>query len=382
MKKTLITICAMLVFSMVMSLPAQAVEVPLVAGQDMPVGHVIVEQVDGSLSVEYVLDEVLYEGCETGDFLELMEIHLHVAYQADLIPTNNKGLPKIGHFEYNGNPTLIPLGEIPGTPGDTVYIAAHAVVGTDSEWCDICEEAATEMIDGEEVCIDFVEDDEPAGDSYFEVTINGKTYPTWCVDRDHSMSLNEGPTAYPFCFEDVVTLYSSTCAPDFYPLPEELTSGYGDDGGIENPENLPAVLWILNEWHNNNPAGWNVLDIQQVIWYLMEDDVDLNNANQEAIHAAIPAEIPEPDCCDYVGVIIMPTQPVVIVDEVPVPVPDDELRQLAMMLVPAPCCIDETAWALSGYPDARDGILFAPAGPKGKRSGSWAEYFTFPVVQP
>ena len=61
MKKTLITICAMLVFSMVMSLPAQAVEVPLVAGQDMPVGHVIVEQVDGSLSVEYVLDEVLYE---------------------------------------------------------------------------------------------------------------------------------------------------------------------------------------------------------------------------------------------------------------------------------------------------------------------------------
>jgi hypothetical protein len=243
--------------------------------------------------------------------------------------------------------------DIPAGPTDTIYIAAHAVVGND--FCDICDELVVETVD--EVCIDYTE---IGGDSYFEVTIDGETYPTWCVDIDHSMSLGVGPTAYPFCMDDV-RLYSATCAPDFFPLPTDLTTGYGSLGGIDRPENLELVLWILNEWHKNQPAGWNVTDIQRVLWHLMEADgeVSLQNATQEDIlAAALAAEIYPPACCDYVGVIIMPTLPVV--DDIPVP--DGELRQLAIMLVPAPCC--ETAWG-----DAFDGIQFSD-------DNGWAVYFS------
>ena len=388
MKKTLMIICAVLVLSMAMSQPAQAVDVPLVAGQDMLVGHVRVEVIEDagvpvSLRVEYLLDEELYENCETGDFLELAEIHLHVAWQAALIPQNKKGMPKIGHFEYSGNPTVIDLDDIPGTRDTEVSIAAHAVVSNESEFCGICDELVIGSIP--ELVIDYTELDFNA-ESYFEITIGTETYPVWCVDIDHSMSLGVGPTAYDFPLYDVVT-YAATCVPELYdPFPTELGSGYGALGGIDRPENLPAVVWILNQWRLQTAitALWTVPDIQWAVWSLMEAEGEITlNSDRQDIVDAVPAELPEPGCCDYVGVIIMPTQPVVIVDDEPVPVPDDELRQLAILLVPAPCCMDETAWALSGYPDDRDGILFAPVNPKnGKRSGSWAEHFTFPIALP
>jgi hypothetical protein len=373
MKKTLITICAMLILSMAMSQPAQAVMVPLVAGQDMLVGHVRVEWVGGNLEVEYLLDEELYENCETSDFLEFKEIHLHVAWQPGLIPTNNKGLPQIGQFDYSDVLNVIPYGDIPGTPDTEVSIAAHAVVGNESEFCGICDELVIGNI--EELSIAYTE---LTGDSYFEITFGGKTYPVWCVDHDHSMSLGVGPTAYPFPLEDVVT-YAATCVPELYdPFPDVLGDGYGLLGGIDRPENLPAVVWILNQWrlHTAITAAWNVTDIQEVVWYLMEDIGDMPiNAAQQLILDAIPDPLPEPGCCDYVGIIILPTLPVVN----DMLLLDSQLRQIAIMLVPAPCCMDETAWALSGYPDARNGILFAPIGGNGKRSGSWAEYFNFPI---
>ena len=384
MKKTLMIICAVLVLSMAMSQPAKALEVPLIAGQDMPVGHVTVEVIDDggvpTLRVEYLLDEVLYEGCETGDFLEFKGIHLHVATTPGDIPQNNKGLPQIGHFMYNDNPTLIPLTEIPAVPGDTIYIAAHAGVGSDSEFCGICDDLVIETV--EELVIDYVEDD---GNSYFEITIGegeeAVTYPVWCVDIDHSMSLSIGESAYPITLLNA-DLYAATCVPELYdPFPTELGSGYGPDGGIDRPENLPAVGWILNQWRlRTSPLtdDWNVPDIQRVVWHLMEGiipgvppapdvpEVQLQNAIQEAILASVPAELPEPDCCDYVGVIIAPS-----VDLLPDAL-DIDLRQLAILLVPAPCCIDETAWAL----DPDTGTLFAPL-KNDKRICSWAEYFSF-----
>jgi hypothetical protein len=378
MKKTLI-ICAVLVLSMVMSQPAEAdpLVVPLYAGQDLLVGHVTVEVIDDegvpTLRVEYLLDVDIYEeedvDCITGDFLEFEEIHLHVATSPGGIPVNKKGLPEIGHFMYNGNPTEIPLSAIPAVPGDTIYIAAHAVVYNESEFCGICDE----LVIGEiaELVIDYTE---LTGDSYFEITIGDETYPVWCVDFDHSMSLGIGPDAYPIDLEDVVT-YAATCVPALYdPFPTDLGSGYGALGGIDRPENLPAVVWILNQWRLQTAitALWNVTDIQWAVWSLVEAAGEITpTAAQQAIIDEVPAELPEPGCCDYVGVIIMPTQPVVDL----IPVPDIELRQLAILLVPAPCCMDETAWAL----DPVTGTLFAPDGPKGKRSGSWAEYFSFVI---
>jgi hypothetical protein len=373
MKKTLITICAVLIISMAMSQPAHAVMVPLVAGQDMLVGHVRVELDGDNLVVEYLLDEELYENCETSDFLEFKEIHLHVAWQPGLIPTNKKGLPEIGHFEYSDELNVIPIGDIPGTPDGEVSIAAHAVVGNESEFCGICDELVISNIAELEIAYTAV-----TGDSYFEVTFGGKTYPVWCVDRDHSMSLGVGPTAYPFPLYNVAT-YAATCVPELYdPFPTELGEGYGPAGGIDRPENLPAVVWILNQWRLKTAitALWNVMDIQQAVWHLMETvgEEPINEA-QQAIVDAVPAELPGPGCCDYVGVILAPSLPFPI----DVEVFDEDIRQLAIMLVPAPCCMDETAWGLSGYPDARNGILFAPLNDKGKRSGSWAEHFEFPI---
>jgi hypothetical protein len=311
----------------------------------------------------------LYENCLTGDFLEFEEIHLHVAWQAGLIPTNNKNLPQIGHFEYSDVLNVIDLDDIPGTRDTEVSIAAHAVVSNESEFCGICDELVIGSID--ELEIDYTE---LTGNSYFEITIGDETYPVWCVDYDHSMSLGVGPTAYPFFLYDVTT-YAATCVPELYdPFPTDLGSGYGALGGIDRPENLPAVVWILNQWRLQTAitATWTVSDIQWAVWSLVEAAGEITpTAAQQAIIDAVPAELPEPGCCDYVGVIIMPTQPVVDL----IPVPDIELRQLAILLVPAPCCMDETAWAL----DPVTGTLFAPDGPKGKRSGSWAEYFSFVI---
>jgi hypothetical protein len=381
MKKILI-ICAVLILSMVMSQTAQAVMVPLVAGQDLLVGHVRVEiNLDGDLEVEYLLDVDL-ECME----LEFEEIHLHVAWQADLIPTNNKNLPQIGQFQYSSPLTVIDLDgdAIPGTPDTEVSIAAHAVVSSPS--CDICEELTVGLI--EELEIDYTE---LTGDSYFEITIGDTTYPVWCIDRDHSMSLYQG--GYPFTLYDVRT-YTAICDGIAYEsFPTELSEGYGELGGVDRPENLMLVLWIINQKMLGNPVAddWEVGDIQWVIWHLMEgltDDeppvpqIPLQNEDQEAILAAAEAGVIDwyPGCCDYVGVILAPSlplpDPLDSDDEVPL---DDQVRQLAIMLIPGPCCLDETAWALSENPE---GILFAPLNDKPnntKRSGSWAEHFEFPI---
>jgi hypothetical protein len=366
----------------------------------MLVGHVTVEVIDDegvpTLRVEYLLDVDIYEeedvDCITGDFLEFEEIHLHVATSPDDIPVNKKGNPEIGHFMSNDNPTEIALTDIPGyepgpdPPATTVlYIAAHAVVYNWSEWCDICDELVIENV--EELSIAYTED---GGVSYFSITIGDETYPVWCVDYDHSMSLHIGPDAYPIDLEDV-KFYFATCVPGFIDqFPIELGSGYGVLGGIDRPENLPAVVWILNQYRlRTSPLtdDWTVPNVQQAVWYLMEDigDITLNPA-QQAIVDAVPEILPEPGCCDYVGVIIAPSLPLPDPLDLgtgpapygpgrPHPALDDQVRQLAIMLVPAPCCMDETAWAL----DPVTGTLFVPAGPSGKRSGSWAERFEFTI---
>lgn len=106
---------------------AQAVD--LIAGQNMDIGDVIVSNTGTNLEVTY----------QTSDGWALSETHLAVACDKNGIPLNQSGHPVIGHFPYSTNHDpfvtsftyTIPLSELSSTcnsPGDTIVLAAHAVV--------------------------------------------------------------------------------------------------------------------------------------------------------------------------------------------------------------------------------------------------------------
>jgi hypothetical protein len=137
---------------------------PMLAGQDWddPIGSVNVIRGGGMykdyLFVEYVID--------SDEDWEITETHLAVEDDFDNIPQTKKGSPKIGHFEYNEDSDefwddyysqlyanapsetkivyKIPLyveGDHDWETGDTLYIAAHAVVENDdgdeeTSWAD------------------------------------------------------------------------------------------------------------------------------------------------------------------------------------------------------------------------------------------------------
>ena len=108
-----------------------AADVTLLAGRTEPVGEVEVTNDGENLSVKYSLNE--------GWGLE--ETHLHVACGDESIPTNRPGNPIVGHFEYKqedlqGAPSVefkIPLEDEGAEPGNTLTLAAHAVVRSDKK---------------------------------------------------------------------------------------------------------------------------------------------------------------------------------------------------------------------------------------------------------
>ena len=121
----------LLVFVMVLSLlpmpvsaavPDGDLEVPLYAGQDKQVGTVKVTNNTDSIHVTYALD----------DGWVLTEVHLSVEAEIGDIPTNKKGNPIPGHFEYKdyfdfAEKITETSFDVP-IEGSIVYIAAHAVV--------------------------------------------------------------------------------------------------------------------------------------------------------------------------------------------------------------------------------------------------------------
>jgi hypothetical protein len=103
-------------------------ESELYAGKDEVIGFVAVTAPTSTgkhLAVKYVI---------TDSDWTIAETNLAVAKVTDWenplsgIPTTKKGGPKIGHFPYTGTWNLIPLADLGVTSGDTVVIAAHAVV--------------------------------------------------------------------------------------------------------------------------------------------------------------------------------------------------------------------------------------------------------------
>lgn len=140
MRKTLLPILA-LVLALALALPMAAPAAAhtsaapfiadLIAGQNIDVGEVEVWNDGVNLHVTYVTDGWV-----------LTETHLAVATSLDDIPQTGSGNPKVGKFPYSD-----PHGPVPEWTyhialdtidpdwevGDTLYIAAHAVVECDRE---------------------------------------------------------------------------------------------------------------------------------------------------------------------------------------------------------------------------------------------------------
>jgi hypothetical protein len=109
--------------------------------------------------------------------------------------------------------------------------------------------------------------------SYFDTTFTatsgllaGETFNGWCVDVGHSVSMN---TTYP------ATAYSILELPT------------GPIGNIDKPQNLPGVMWLLNNYRPGdvvtaditpndgiaNPVTRTLTsgDIQRAIWYIVDN---------------------------------------------------------------------------------------------------------------
>jgi len=104
-------------------------EIPLIAGQDNEVGTVSIWNDGIELHITYNT---------TGGWV-MTETHLAVVKEIGDFPTNKAGNPKVGLFPYgvenifqNTWEKIIPLSDISALAGETLYIAAHAVVADTS----------------------------------------------------------------------------------------------------------------------------------------------------------------------------------------------------------------------------------------------------------
>ena len=206
------------------------------AGQNIDVGHIMIWHDGDYLYVRYMLDEGT-NGCDW----YLYETNLAVALDCDGIPHNKN--PQIGKFEYSEPPgtdainqlytiALEDIEDALGTDfewGDTIHIAAHAVVIKVCNGEVVQEE--TGWGDGEKhwknwaMCISYKPCEYkvpviptgsisysvshtayPNGDSYFATTINSGgvgnagngDYLGWCIDLDHTIGgTNDGTLSMP-----------------------------------------------------------------------------------------------------------------------------------------------------------------------------------------
>jgi hypothetical protein len=112
----------------------EIMQTPLIAGQNIPVGDVFIENDENSLYVTYQTD---------GNWL-ITETHLDVATRPEDLKQTPKGNPVPGRFAYQsehdpGVTTMTHTIDLTAWPaGSTLYIAAHSVVvsasGSETAW--------------------------------------------------------------------------------------------------------------------------------------------------------------------------------------------------------------------------------------------------------
>jgi hypothetical protein len=308
-------------------------EVPLIAGQHYTVGTVTVSQENGTLIVEY----------EVGPDCEITETHLYVGTAP---PT--KSAP--GQFPYkdddaSGVPDTVVTYEVDLSDlgealseGQTIYIAAHAVV--------CCSGESNELLEATDA---YVEDN--SSTAYFTTTVpcGGESYDGWCVDIGSLI-------AYDYCFDVTVTSTATTLLPTIFPDAQCRTD---------------MVNYILNQYYSgaydgfgNNPPLWG--EVQKAIWIILEGTLPFGFNPQGASADAILEDASlngcpfEPECGDLIAYILWPEEPHPNPRE-----PFDEDIQISIIPVPVPCLDDcETAWGEGDRINAK---------------GNWSMFFEYEV---
>ena len=370
---------------------AAPVEVPLIAGQYYEIGTVRVSDDGTDLTVEYIIDGA----CEG---IELTETHLHVAEDPEDIPQTNKGNPKIGNFDYSGALSFtIPLSMF-SSPPVTLYVAAHAVASNSELWEEISE------ITG--VTVEIL--GYGATDPYLDIVISNDGYldgphTAWCLDLYDEIVVEEELNA---------EVFTGVVSPQINWLLNNWMDYIGDtsdQGDPYVPGDIQAAIWILvhgslpafqipdpdpappaqdlNPWSKWAWGLWNWGDWSdedtglppnttgnRLAYDKEEYDDDVARAQEIVDDAMLYGAGYQPGCCDVVGLVLLPYQVgTQLIDLVEV----DVRVYLQPLLIPVPAPCDETAWG-----DGIDGIPFAPINPKnGKRSGSWATYFEYELLE-
>jgi hypothetical protein len=296
----------------------------LVAGQHEVVGTVTVEDDGTEVTVTYDIES---------DNVFISEWHLYV--DGDKPKKHSPGrfpYGEEGTFDTSVSQTVA-LSDLGLSGGDSVYVAAHAVVEFVEEWG---------APDFEQFELDLPEQvtitSQHAGgnDSYWDITVTGGgdldgTYDGWCVDTDRSMSSGTSYTA------DVI----SSSDPDL------------DETYVEYFENFDQVNWIINQDYvgSASPSGgtYTYGDVQKAIWTLVEDNNSsggLGSWSQTRVDEILADSAAygvgfESACEERIAVLLVPTNGSTTTAQI-------IIAQVTVIEVGIPCeplvSSDETAW--------------------------------------
>ena len=245
--------------------------VTLWAGQNMDVGDVTIWHDASNIYVKFTTEGGWW----------LSETHVAAGDALSDIPQTNSGNPKVGLFPYAAthDPMVqtytytIPFADIGYDQGETLVIAAHAVVkelggsgyvvdtqtgwgdGEDfpgRNWAMYIEYTPCKVLrmPDDAVGINF----DPGASSYFSTVVSSGgndvpsgTYIGWCVDENH--------------FVDYTTNYQATLYSSYDPnLPSCAQS-----------TNWDVINYILNQKTYYSGLGYDKNDITQAFWYLTGD---------------------------------------------------------------------------------------------------------------
>lgn len=346
----------------------EAVTYDLMAGQGIDVGSVTVEDDGTNLIVTYNID---VEGWH------IIQAHL---YAGDKAP--KKAAP--GSFPFKSGPIhatsytfTVPLAEMGVESGDELFIATHALVNNENNILGYMDAEGNMYAEQafETVC-PTLGDIAAALPEYFTMNLEGdgagyynvnfdldgdgvrENYDWYCIDHTHSIGFGDY----------TVRVFSS-----YETLPDAIINNGTGDNNVDHPENLDLVNWVIN-----NPGTLTQVQIQDVIWALVDDDP-----------AKGPATLDEAELAVYEAALLqdgfVPTdgQKLAIVLQ-PVDASDNSVGQVTIGQVTIGqvtfaslglACVDvalytpvfqeETGWAI---PDA-DGFTEFKQG--------WGGYFTF-----
>lgn len=261
----------------------EATIVPLIAGQHIDVGEVIITNDEEFIYVEFV----------TNDPWVLVETHVAVSDTLDGLPQTKKGSPKIGNFDYTID-SFIDLSQWPDAT--ELYIAAHAVVQMLNDNGDPIQEE-TAWGEGEGF--------DKSWAMYFIYTIQDCEEPgweDWIVLPDFEVEIIVNP-GYWSTFDSELTnipwgeysvedwWYGGWCVQEEVPM--EFGSYWTylySSLATDLPPEIAAYDWeMINYVINHTPPAATPEDIQEAIWYFTENKTEYP-IDPEALQMVLAAE--------------------------------------------------------------------------------------------